>query len=310
MVGYCVSEELKKQQKPPPIRRGLLFSGGLVLDSRTGAEIVLNVLVDEGVDVIFGYPGRTIMPLYDVLYSHGVRHILVRHEAAATFAASGYARTTGRVGVCVATSGPGATNLVTGIADAMLDNVPLVALTGQVRSAVMGTDAFQEVDIAGITQGITKRNDVVRNIGDIEPALRRAFQCARGGRPGPVLVDLPTDVLKARLNTAELKPRIFAQEISHVYDSCRGRCGCRGGAVPIQQAIDHCWRRSSLEWRGGSISRVLTAYRRSTLCDPPRLGRGGARGPAVLRHGWRARYEAREPGDRGYRLSRCPGHAL
>ncbi|HEY5340646.1 MAG TPA: biosynthetic-type acetolactate synthase large subunit [Candidatus Aquilonibacter sp.] len=167
------------------------------MSTRTGATIVLDTLEALGVETVFGYPGGAIMPLYDALYDHHIEHILVRHEAAAVFAAGGYARSTGRVGVCIATSGPGATNLITGIVDALMDNVPLVALTGQVRTAVMGTDAFQEVDVAAITHQVTKRNIVVRNVEDLEPALRTAFRIASGPRPGPVLVDLPTDVLRA-----------------------------------------------------------------------------------------------------------------
>jgi acetolactate synthase-1/2/3 large subunit len=165
--------------------------------TRTGAAIVLDTLESLGVETVFGYPGGAIMPLYDALYDHRIAHVLVRHEAAAVFAASGFARSTGRPGVCIATSGPGATNLITGIVDAMMDNVPLVALTGQVRSTVMGTDAFQEVDVAAITHQVTKRNIVVRSIEQIEPALRAAFRLAASDRPGPVLVDLPTDVLRA-----------------------------------------------------------------------------------------------------------------
>ena len=180
--------------------------------TRSGASIVLDVLDDLGVDTVFGYPGGAIMPLYDALYDRGIRHVLVRHEAAAVFGASGYARSTGRVGVCIATSGPGATNLVTGIADAMLDNVPIVALTGQVRTSVMGTDAFQEIDIAAITQAITKRNVVVRGVDELEGALRDAFAFARGLRPGPVLVDLPTDVLRA---TSDAGKRFSRRRSAH-----------------------------------------------------------------------------------------------
>jgi len=165
--------------------------------TRTGAAIVLDTLESLGVETVFGYPGGAIMPLYDALYDHRIAHVLVRHEAAAVFAASGFARSTGRPGVCIATSGPGATNLITGIVDALMDNVPLIALTGQVRTTVMGTDAFQEVDVAAITHQVTKRNIVVRSIDQIEPALRAAFRLATGERPGPVLVDLPTDVLRA-----------------------------------------------------------------------------------------------------------------
>ena len=149
------------------------------------------------------------MPLYDALYGHAVRHVLVRHEAAAAFAAGGFARSSGQVGVCIATSCPGATNLVTGLADAMMDSVPVVAITGQVRSSLMGTDAFQEADVAAITHTITKRNFVIRSVEDVVPTLRAAFRCARGPRPGPVLVDIPTDVLKALASPCldEVSPR-------------------------------------------------------------------------------------------------------
>jgi acetolactate synthase-1/2/3 large subunit len=168
--------------------------------------LVLDALVAEGVDVVFGYPGGAIMPLYDELFGHRVRHVLVRHEAAAVFAAGGYARSSGRVGVCMATSGPGATNLVTGLLDAMMDNVPVVAITGQVRTALLGTDGFQEADVASITQAITKRNVVIRDVADVVPAIRAAFRMARGPRPGPVLVDLPTDILKALHEEPAQKP--------------------------------------------------------------------------------------------------------
>ena len=174
--------------------------------AQNGALAVVEALEREGVDVIFGYPGGAIMPLYDALYEHRVRHILVRHEAAASFAASGYARTTGRVGVCCATSGPGATNLVTGLLDAMMDSVPLVAITGQVRSELMGTDGFQEADVCAITQSVTKRNMLVTDAADIAATLAEAFALARAGRPGPVLVDIPSDVLKAKLDSDAVTP--------------------------------------------------------------------------------------------------------
>jgi acetolactate synthase-1/2/3 large subunit len=163
-----------------------------------GAQAVTAALEREGVDTIFGYPGGAIMPLYDALYGHRVRHVLVRHEAAAAFAASGYARTSGRVGVCCATSGPGATNLVTGLLDAMMDSVPVVAITGQVRRELMGTDGFQEADVCAITQAVTKRNMLVTDVDRIGETLAEAFALARRGRPGPVLVDIPNDVLKAQ----------------------------------------------------------------------------------------------------------------
>ncbi len=163
----------------------------------TGARVLCQALEREGVEIIFGYPGGVLIPLYDVLPEFGLRHILVRHEQGAGHAADGYARVTGKVGVCMATSGPGATNLVTPIATAMLDSVPLVAITGQVGQPVIGTDAFQEIDITGITLPITKHNFLVRSVADIGPTIQKAFHLASTGRPGPVLVDIPKDVLLA-----------------------------------------------------------------------------------------------------------------
>src|SRR5271163_4613306 len=163
-----------------------------------GADIVLQCLRAEGVDLVFGYPGGAIMPLYDALDGSGVRHILTRHEQGAAFAASGYARVTGKVGVAMATSGPGATNLVTGIADAKMDSVPLVCITGQVRTAMIGTDAFQETDVFGVTLSLTKWSRLVRTIDEIPDAIAEGFYWARSGRPGPVVIDIPTDILKAK----------------------------------------------------------------------------------------------------------------
>ena len=163
-----------------------------------GAEIVLQCMRAEGVDLVFGYPGGAIMPLYDALEGSGVRHILTRHEQGAVFAAEGYARATGNVGVAMATSGPGATNLVTGIADAKMDSVPLVCITGQVRSALIGTDAFQETDVFGVTLSLTKWSHLVRSIDEIADVVAEGFHWARSGRPGPVVIDIPTDVLKAK----------------------------------------------------------------------------------------------------------------
>jgi acetolactate synthase-1/2/3 large subunit len=162
-----------------------------------GAEIVLRCLRAEGVDLVFGYPGGAIMPLYDALEGSGVRHILTRHEQGAVFAAEGYARVTGKVGVAIATSGPGATNLVTGIADAKMDSVPLVCITGQVRSALIGTDAFQETDVFGLTLSLTKWSRLVRSIEEIPEVIAQGFHWARSGRPGPVVLDFPVDMLKS-----------------------------------------------------------------------------------------------------------------
>jgi acetolactate synthase-1/2/3 large subunit len=164
---------------------------------RTGAEIIWEVLGKEGVDVVFGYPGGAIMPAYDAMLKYSIRHVLVRHEQGAAHMADGYARASGRVGVCVATSGPGATNLVTGIATAMLDSIPMVCVTGQVSSKLIGSDAFQETDITGVTLPITKHNYLVTRVEDIAPMLREAFYVARSGRPGPVLVDITKDAQQA-----------------------------------------------------------------------------------------------------------------
>src|ERR1700722_3454051 len=163
-----------------------------------GAEIVLRCIRAEGVDLVFGYPGGAIMPLYDALQGSGVRHVLTRHEQGAVFAAEGFARVTGKVGVAMATSGPGATNLVTGIADAKMDSVPLVCITGQVRTAVIGTDAFQETDVFGVTLSLTKWSRLVRTIDEIPEVIAEGFHWARSGRPGPVVIDIPTDILKAK----------------------------------------------------------------------------------------------------------------
>ena len=161
------------------------------------AERLVRFLENKGVDTLFGYPGGAILPFYDALYDSSIRHILVRHEQAAALAADAYARATNKVGVCVATSGPGATNLVTGIANAYLDSVPMVAITGQVPSAVIGTDAFQEVDTVGITLPVVKHSYRVMDPNELIPVMAEAFHLAQSGRPGPVLVDIPKDVLNA-----------------------------------------------------------------------------------------------------------------
>src|SRR5450756_1558023 len=159
----------------------------------TGSEILWATLVGEGTTTVFGYPGGAILPIYDALRKFPIHHVLVRHEQGASHMADGYARASGKVGVCMATSVPGATNLVTGIATAMLDSIPIVCITGQVSSKVLGSDAFQEVDITGITLPVTKHNFLVSRAEDVVPALREAFAVARSGRPGPVLVDITKD---------------------------------------------------------------------------------------------------------------------
>src|SRR5436190_14992840 len=167
----------------------------------TGAQILWDALVRQGVSDVFGYPGGAILPAYDAMLAYPIRHILVRHEQGATHMADGYARASGRVGVAVATSGPGATNMVTGIATAMMDSSPIVCITGQVGSKLIGSDAFQECDITGITLPITKHNYLVTSAGDVAAAVREACAVAQAGRPGPVLVDITKD---AQQGTAEL----------------------------------------------------------------------------------------------------------
>ncbi len=168
----------------------------------TGGEALIESLKKEGVDVLFGYPGGVVIPIFDVLYkTKGIELILTRHEQGAVHAAEGYARSSGKVGVALVTSGPGATNTITGIADAKLDSVPLVVISGQVRSATIGTDAFQEADVLGITRSICKHNYLIRDVRDVPRVVKEAFHIARTGRPGPVSIDIPVDISNATLNT-------------------------------------------------------------------------------------------------------------
>ena len=183
---------------------------------KNGSEILIDALVEQGVDTIFGYPGGAVLNIYDALYKNSdrIHHILTAHEQGAAHAADGYARSTGRVGVCLATSGPGATNLVTGIATAYMDSIPMVAITGNVGTSLIGRDSFQEVYIAGITMPITKHNFVVRHVEELADTVREAFRIAQSGRPGPVLIDIPKDVTAA---TTEFIPK-GRVEVHETYD--------------------------------------------------------------------------------------------
>jgi len=175
----------------------------------TGAQILHEMLLEEGVEHLFGFPGGAVLPIFDALYKTPIKFVLTRHEQGAAHMADGYARSTGRVGVCIATSGPGATNLVTGVATAFMDSVPLVAFTGQVKSTLIGNDAFQEADTTGITRPITKHNMLVKRVEDLGRAVREAFYIARTGRPGPVLVDIAVDASMAKLETEpQLEPNL------------------------------------------------------------------------------------------------------
>src|SRR5580693_2773318 len=161
----------------------------------TGAGIVIKALIDQGVDTVFGYPGGAVLPIYDELFKQDrLKHILVRHEQGAVHAAEGYARSTGKVGCVLVTSGPGATNAVTGLTDALMDSIPIVCITGQVPTHLIGNDAFQECDTVGITRPCTRHNYLVRNVADLPRVLHEAFYVAASGRPGPVVVDIPKDV--------------------------------------------------------------------------------------------------------------------
>ncbi|MBW6410445.1 biosynthetic-type acetolactate synthase large subunit [Clostridium weizhouense] len=211
----------------------------------TGAEILIKSLIDEGVETIFGYPGGAVLNIYDELYKYKdkINHILTCHEQAAAHAADGYSRATGKVGVCIATSGPGATNLVTGIATAYMDSIPIVAITGNVPKSLLGKDSFQEVDISGITMPITKHNYIVKNVEDLQRIIKDAFYIAQEGRPGPVLIDIPKDITANKgvyksLITRErckdkniLNEEAIAEVIQYINDSKRPFIYAGGGIV-------------------------------------------------------------------------------
>ena len=183
----------------------------------TGSEIVIECLKEQGVDTVFGYPGGTILNIYDALYKHGeIRHILTSHEQGASHAADGYARATGKVGVCMATSGPGATNLVTGIATAYMDSIPVVAITANVGTPLLGRDSFQEVDIAGVVMPITKHSFIVKDIKTLADTIRRAFYIAKSGRPGPVLVDITKDVTAAKCEYEPKTPEAIVRDTEKI----------------------------------------------------------------------------------------------
>jgi len=202
---------------------------------RTGAQILWEALVLEGVTDVFGYPGGAILPAYDAMLGYPIRHVLVRHEQGATHMADGYARASGKVGVAIATSGPGATNMVTGIATAMMDSSPIVCITGQVGSKLIGSDAFQETDITGITLPITKHNYLVTSAEDVAPAVREAFAVARSGRPGPVLVDITKDAQQA---SCEVDWAATEPQLSEAYDDALPGDGDVGDALDLIHAAE------------------------------------------------------------------------
>ena len=232
-------------------------------DVMNGAEIVLRALKDQGVEVIFGYPGGAVLPIYDAIFQqNAIRHVLVRHEQAAVHAAEGYARSTGKVGCVLVTSGPGATNAVTGLVDALLDSIPIVCLTGQVPTHLIGNDAFQEADTTGITRPATKHNYLVKRMEDLAPTVHDAFHIARSGRPGPVVIDLPKDILiaKGRYTPAPTAPhRSYRPQTEPSVESIREAVALLKGA------------RRPMVYTGGGIinagpeaSELLTRFVRET----------------------------------------------
>ena len=251
----------------------------------TGAQWVVQALRAQGVKTVFGYPGGAIMPVYDALYDGGVEHLLCRHEQGAAMAAIGYARATGNVGVCIATSGPGATNLITGLADAMMDSVPVVAITGQVAAPLMGTDAFQEIDVLGLSLACTKHSFLVESLETLPEVLAEAFAIAQSGRPGPVLVDIPKNIQVA---SGELTPHLLpvAEAFAHPHQEIEQARALLaqakkpvlyvGGGVGIAQAVPAL--RAFVQQTGIPTVATLKGLGAPDASDPCYLGMLGMHG--------------------------------
>ena len=237
----------------------------------TGAQIIIECLKEQGVDTIFGYPGGAILNVYDELYKHSdeIRHILTSHEQGAAHAADGYARATGKVGVCMATSGPGATNLVTGIATAYMDSIPLVAITANVGKSLLGKDSFQEVDIAGIVMPITKHSMIVKDVNKLADSLRKAFVIAKSGRPGPVLVDVTKDVTGDLAEYRYKEPQVVKPHTSGFWRTLSGPT-CMWAAEPSSPAPLRSSTPSSTSWepRWGIPSWARALIRGLMSCTP------------------------------------------
>ncbi len=265
----------------------------------TGSQILCEALEREGVEFLFGYPGGAIMPFYDALTEYAsLHHVLVRHEQAAAHAADGYARATGKVGVCVATSGPGATNLVTGLATSYMDSTPIVAITGQVAQAFLGRDAFQETDVLGVTQPITKHSFLIQHVDEIADAVHEAFKIAHSGRPGPVLIDVPKNVLqaktmyrpaatpaattKAEQMQVEEIPAYLLSQATHLIAQAQRPLIMAGHGVILAQAYDEL--RAFAEKTNIPVSTTLLGL--SVLSDthPLNIGMPGMHGPAHVNH--------------------------
>jgi len=259
---------------------------------RSGSQILIEMLKRNGVKQIFGYPGGTIMPVYDALVGSGLKHYLCRHEQGAALAADAYGRVTRKAGVCMATSGPGATNLVTGIANAFMDSVPMVVITGQVPSALQGTDAFQEVDIFGITLPIVKHSYIVRSIADIPRIVNEAFQLAEGGRPGPVLIDLPKDISAGVGDFIEEKPVAVTaapvadadalQAASEMLSAARRPLVISGGGIAISDSVEVF--REFIARTGLPVTSTLKGLGVMPSDDPSFIGMLGMHGNGAANH--------------------------
>ena len=258
----------------------------------TGAEVIIKALVDQGVEVVFGYPGGAVLPIYDEIFKqNSLRHILVRHEQGAVHAAEGYARSTGKVGVVLVTSGPGATNAVTGLTDALMDSIPVVCLTGQVPTHLIGNDAFQECDTTGITRPCTKHNYLVKESEALAYTMHEAFYVARSGRPGPVVVDLPKDIQFADapyIGPEAVKPRSYIPKVKGDIRPHRGSDRSdrqRGTAGLLRRRRYHQLRAECLQ-----TVRGFRSHDRIPLhADPDGSGCVSGIGPAVPRHARHAR---------------------
>ena len=259
---------------------------------RSGSQILIEALERNGVKQIFGYPGGTIMPVYDALVGSGLKHYLCRHEQGAALAADAYGRVTRKAGVCIATSGPGATNLVTGIANAFMDSVPMVVVTGQVPSALQGTDAFQEVDIFGITLPIVKHSYIVRNVADIPHIVNEAFQLAQSGRPGPVLIDLPKDISagmgEAVYTTPEKLPAACAPDVEamrqagEMLSQARRPLVIAGGGIAISDSVEVF--REFISRTGLPVTSTLKGLGVVRPEDPNYVGMLGMHGNGAANH--------------------------
>jgi acetolactate synthase-1/2/3 large subunit len=259
---------------------------------RSGSQILIEALQNNGVKQIFGYPGGTIMPVYDALVGSGLKHYLCRHEQGAALAADAYGRVTRKAGVCMATSGPGATNLVTGIANAFMDSVPMVVITGQVPTALQGTDAFQEVDIFGITMPVVKHSYIVRNVSDIPRIVNEAFQLAENGRPGPVLIDLPKDISAGMGETIETLPAplpeaskpdpVAMQQASDMLSRARRPLVIAGGGIAISDSVGAF--RAFIERTGLPVTTTLKGLGIMPTDHPGYVGMLGMHGNGAANH--------------------------